>query len=55
VAPHDVARDGKAKPRAFLVLVPRGIEAVKGAEHVLPLISRDAGAIIFDNDSKPAA
>ena len=54
VAPHDVARDGKAKPCAFLVLVPCGVEAVEGAEHVLALVGGDAGAVIFDNDSEPA-
>ncbi len=55
MAPHNVARDGEAEPCAFLVLVPCGIEAVEGAEHVLALVGGDAGTIIFDNDGKPSA
>ena len=38
----------------FLFWFLAAVEAVEGAEHVLPLVGRDAGAVVFDHDSEPA-
>src|SRR5690606_40804786 len=52
MASCDVAGDGKAQPRAALVLVPRRVEPHERLEHFLALFLRNAGAVVVYGDGE---
>src|SRR5262245_58546073 len=54
VDPRNVTGDGKAEAGGFGVLVARVVEPIERPEHLVPLVFRDAGAVILDLDHERA-
>src|SRR3954462_4978764 len=55
MAARNVAGDRQAEAGAAFVLVARRVQPEEGAEHVLALLGRDAGAVVIDDHGQPPA